>query len=400
MPWTQTCVMQERIKFIMEVLDGTYNMSELCSHYGVSRKNGYKWLARYQQGGVEALRNRSRAPHSHPHEMSRRTKESILAIKQRFSKWGAAKIRDRLERIHPEWDSYPAISTIGLFLQKQGLTCPARRRRKTATSTIPLTSGRYSNHVWCADFKGHFRTGDGSRCNPLTISDHASRYLLCCHHVKSMGYKETRSRFERVFREYGLPEVIRTDNGTPFASTGLGGLSRLSYWWIRLGIYPERIEPGHPEQNGSHERMHKTLKDYTAKPPAGTIVQQQRRFNEFCAEYNEYRPHEALKMRTPSECYSSSAREFPSRLPRVSYPDYMLSRKVYPHGDICCFGKRLFLSESLGGEYVGIEQVDEDMSFLWYFGYLLGRLDHRKWQIGPAKNRPLISAVNCGDKRT
>jgi len=213
MPWTETCVMEQRVKFVMDVLDDTYSMSELCSYYNVSRKTGYKWLERYQQGGIQTLHNRSRAPHSHPQEISRQVKEAILAVKSRFPKWGAPKIRSRLERIHSAWGSYPAISTIGLFLQKQGLTCPRKRRRKATPTELPLTSGRYSNQVWCADFKGHFKTGDGSRCNPLTISDHASRYLLCCRHLDRMSYKLTRMRFERVFREYGLPEVIRTDNG-------------------------------------------------------------------------------------------------------------------------------------------------------------------------------------------
>jgi hypothetical protein len=207
-----------------------------------------------------------------------------------------------------------------------------------------------------------------------------------------MSYELVKMRFERVFRGYGLPEVIRTDNGTPFASRGPGGLSRLSYWWIRLGIHPERIEPGHPEQNGRHERIHKTLKYHTAKPPAKNLVQQQRRFNRFCSEYNEHRPHEALEMRSPSQCYRPSKREFPSRLPKVIYPDRMQVRRVYPHGDIIYLGKRLFTTESLAGEYVGIEQVSEDASGLWYCGYLLGLIDHRKWRIRPIRNRSLSSA--------
>ena len=385
MPWTETCVMEQRIKFIMDALDDTYCMTELCNYYGISRKTGYKWLARYDQGGIEALSDRSRAPHSHPQEISHRTKETILAIKSRFPRWGAPKIRARLEREHPNWDSYPAISTIGLFLHNQDLTCPRKRRRRATPTEPPLTSGHYVNQVWCADFKGHFSTGDGSRCNPLTISDHASRYLLCCRHVDRMSYELVKMRFEHSFRQYGLPEVIRTDNGTPFSSRGLGGLSRLSYWWIRLSIYPERIEPGHPEQNGRHERIHKTLKDHTAKPPAKNIVAQQRRFNDFRYEYNKHRPHEALQMRTPSDCYSSSPREFPSRLPKISYPDHMQIKRVQPHGGFRYKNKRLFLTECLTGDYVGVEQIDEDTSKLWYCDYLLGRIDHRKWQIVPAK---------------
>ncbi|TFG45861.1 MAG: IS481 family transposase [Candidatus Brocadiia bacterium] len=392
MPWTETCVMEQKVKFIMDLFDGNYTMAELCRYYNISRKTGYKWLGRYQQDGAKALSDLSRAPHNHPNAISPQIQQAILSIKEEFPRWGAPKIRNRLERIYPSWDSYPAISTIGLFLHKHGLTVHRKRRRRASPTESPLTKGIQSNDVWCADFKGHFRTGDGNRCNPLTISDHSSRYLLCCRHIRRMSYELVKMRFERVFAEYGLPRVIRTDNGTPFASRGLGGLSRLSYWWIRLGIHPERIEPGHPEQNGRHERIHKTLKDHTARPAAKTIVRQQKRFDEFCIEYNEHRPHEALDMRTPAECYVGSKRDFPSRLPQVTYPEDMLVRRVHNHGDILYFGRRLFLAESLKGEDVGIEQISEDMSRLWYCDYLLGEIDHRKWQIAPAKSRSLICA--------
>ena len=398
MPWIETCVMEERIKFIMNVLEGTYSMSELCSYYDISRKTGYKWLDRYRQGGIRDLCNRSRAPVNHPHAMLPQVKDSILTIKERFPKWGARKIRTRLERVHSGWSSYPAVSTIGLFLHKQGLTCPGKRRHKCTPSEFPLTDGQYSNHVWCADFKGHFKTGNGRRCNPLTISDHCSRYLLCCHHLDKMSYNLTKRQFKRIFCEYGLPEVIRTDNGTPFASLGLGGLSRLSYWWIRLGIYPERIEPGHPEQNGRHERMHKTLKAYTSNPPANNICRQQKLFNRFRLEYNEQRPHEALGMDTPVEHYSSSRRPYPSRLPEIDYPDHMRVTRVQNHGDILLKGRRIFVSQSLQGEYVGLERIDDDMSLLWYCDYLLGQMDYREWKIRPVKNQPLISTASCGNK--
>jgi len=395
--------MEERIKFVMEVLDSTYTMAELSRYYNISRKTGYKWLSRYQQFGIKALSDLSRAPHNHPNAISPQIQQAMLSIKKEFPRWGAPKIRNCLERTYPDWKHYPAISTIGLFLHKQGLTVHRKRRRRATPTESPLTKGIRSNDVWCADFKGHFKTADGCRCNPLTISDHSSRYLLCCHHldrtrqgeglaVALVSYELVKMRFERVFRKYGLPDVIRTDNGSPFASRGIGGLSRLSYWWIRLGIYPERIEPGHPEQNGRHERMHKTLKDHTARPPAKTLTQQQKRFNEFCAEYNEHRPHEALEMRTPAECYCGSNREFPSRLSQLIYPEDMLVRRVHNHGDILYFGRRLFLTESLRGEDVGIEQLSEDVSRLWYSDYLLGEIDHRRWQIAPAKSRSLICA--------
>lgn len=392
MPWNETCVMQERIKFIMSVSEGVYSMSELCRYYNISRKTGYKWLDRYRQGGMSNLSDHSRAPIHHPHETSVEVKDAILAIKERFPSWGARKIRTRLERIHPGWGCYPAISTIGLFLRKQGLTCSIKRRRKCTPTEFPLTQGCYSNHVWSADFKGHFKTGDGRRCNPLTISDDASRYLLCCFHLERANGPLTQKQFQRIFQEYGLPEVIRTDNGSPFASVGLGGLSRLSYWWIRLGIHPERIEPGHPEQNGRHERMHKTLKSQTAKPPAQTIRQQQKRFDAFRREYNEQRPHEALQMNTPSENYRRSPRPFPRRLPEISYPDHMRVTRVQMHGDINYKCQRIFVTESLYDEYVGIEPVvSEDTSLLWYCDYLLGGIDHRDWKLWPVKSHPLIS---------
>jgi transposase InsO family protein len=368
-------------------MDDTYSMTELCEAYSISRKTGYKWLGRYQPDNPASLQNRSRAPHSHPQEISVAVKQAVLAVKTRFPRWGAPQIRARLEREHPDWNHYPAVSTVGLFLRNQGLTQPRRRCRRTATPTeFPLTSGRYVNQVWCADYKGHFHTKDGHRCNPLTISDQASRYLLCCRHVAQMNYDLARLGFERTFRQYGLPEVIRTDNGTPFSSIGLGGLSRLSYWWIRLGIRPERIEPGHPEQNGRHERMHRTLKAYTASPPAKTLAAQQKRFHVFKKEYNQDRPHEALGMRTPSEYYVRSLREYPSRLPEITYPDSMRIRKVKGSGEIKLFNKTLYVTQSLSGQPVGIEQTDEDSSQLWYCSYLLGWIDHRNWRILPTKS--------------
>ena len=394
MPWSVTCVMEQKVKFIIDLLENNYNMTELCDHYGISRKTGYKWLERYNISGIEALHDLSRRPHNHPNEISDEIKDLILSIKQRFPKWGAPKIRNKIQRKHPNWPHYPAISTIGLFLHKQGLTIHRRRRRKATPTEYPLTNGSCSNQVWCADFKGHFFTQDRSRCNPLTISDHASRYLLCCRHLERMSYELVKMQFERTFREYGLPEVIRTDNGSPFASRGLGGLSRLSYWWIRLGIHPERIQPGHPEQNGCHERIHKTLKSHTANPSAKTITSQQKRFDEFCIEYNHHRPHEALGMCTPQECYRPpSIREIPSRLPPINYPEHIQVRRVRMHGDIYYLGRRLFMTESLSDEYVGIERVDEDKSLLWYCDYPLGEIDHRNWQIKAIKSRPFISAT-------
>ena len=394
MPWTQTGIMDARVKFISDVLEGNYSMSELCRAYNISRKTGYKWLGRYESEGPCGLHDRKRAARSHPHAITEEIKQAILTVKARFSHWGPAKIRARLEKEYPRWAHYPAVSTIGEYLKRQGLVCSRRRRRRASPTVPPLTVGNDSNDVWTADFKGHFRTGDGRRCNPLTISDNVSRYLLCCRHLDRMSYELVRMQFERIFREYGHPLVIRTDNGEPFSSRGLCGLSRLSYWWIRLGIHPERIKPGHPEHNGRHERMHKTLKKHTANPPAETIMAQQRRFDSFMTEYNDYRSHEAIDMQTPASRYRSSSRYHPDKLPEVYYPEHMKVSRVQHHGDIYYFGRRFFVTECLSGEYVGIEQIDEDRSRLWYCNYELGTVDHQKWQVVPSECRALFAGIN------
>lgn len=271
---------------------------------------------------------------NHPRAINEEIKSSILLIKQRFRKWGSVKINYKLCKEHPDWSCYPAASTIVLFLKREGLICSRKRICHATPTESPLTAGSNANDVWCADFKGHFKTGDGKRCNPLTISDHVSRYLPCYRHLNTSSYEVVKMQFERIFREFGLPFVIRTDNGHPFASHGLCGLSRLSVWWIRLGIYPERIEAGKPEQNGRHERMHLTLKQHTARPPAETIALQQKRFDIFREEYNNERPHESLNMKPPVEFYRRSMRRFPSRLPDVEYDDDKDVYKVRINGEI------------------------------------------------------------------
>jgi transposase InsO family protein len=386
--------MDAKIRFVSEALEGIYSMAELCRSYDISRRTGYKWLGRYESEGPYGLSDRSKAPRNHPHAISEEVKQAVLSVKGRFSHWGPAKIQVRLKKEYPGWSCYPAVSTLGEYLKRQGLVCSRKRRRRASPTMLPLTVGSKSNDVWTADFKGYFRTGDGRRCNPLTISDDASRYLLCCRHLDRMSHELVQIQFERAFREYGLPLVIRTDNGEPFSSRGLSGLSRLSYWWIRLGIHPERIMPGHPEHNGRHERMHKTLKKHTANPPAKTIAAQQKRFDLFRVEYNDYRPHEALDMQTPTSRYSGSARCYPARLPEVYYPEHMKLCRVQHHGDIYYFGRRFFVTECLSGEYVGVEQIEQDWSRLWYCNYELGTVDHRKWQVIPAKCRALLAGVN------
>jgi len=394
MAWQETCVMDERLRFISEFLEGDYSMSELCIAYNISRKTGYKWLDRYQRHGPVGLEDISRAPHCHPNEISDRIKAAILCIKERYPHWGPRKIDYKLRKLHTSWPGYPALSTIGLLLKKHGLVISRRRRRRACPTMPPLTVGIAPNDVWSVDFKGHFRTSDAHRCNPLTINDHLSRYLLCCRHLDEMSFKLVKTQFERTFRQYGLPLVIRSDNGTPFSSRGIGGLSRLSLWWIRLGIVPERIAPASPDQNGRHERMHRTLKEQTAKPPASNLKSQQNRFDAFVDEYNNDRPHEALDMQTPCCLYKASERVFPSKLPSPHYPRYMCVRRVACHGDIFYKGQRLFLGESFSNELVGIEPTGEDTSRLWYCDYEVGTIDHCKWLIKPTQPHPLSAGVN------
>jgi len=394
MAWKETDVVDSRMMFISEIIKGDSSMAQLCDDFGISRKTGYKWLGRYKEYGPGGLEDHSRAPHHHIQAMSDETRSAILSIKNRFPYWGAVKIDHRLRRDYPGLGHYPCISTISLFLKQHGLVISRKRVLRATPTQSPLTRGKNANDVWCADFKGHFKTGDGKRCNPLTMSDDVSRYLLCCRHVEKTTHDLVKMQFARVFREFGLPLVIRTDNGHPFASHGLCGLSRLSVWWIRLGIHPERIEAGKPQQNGRHERIHLTLKTQTAEPAASSIELQQRRFDEFMQEYNYERPHESLKMKTPAEIYSGSSRRMPGKLGPVEYAYGFAVRKVGLRGEIFLGGKALFLSEALIGEYIGLEQIEENKSRLWFCDYMLGTLDHESRRVKPVKMYPLSSGVN------
>lgn len=394
MAWSEARIVDSRVMFVAELMKGNYSMAELCRDFGISRKTGYKWLGRYIDHGPDGLEDVSRAPHSHPHAIGQQTTSAILSIKKRFPYWGAVKIRHRLCKEHSDWSSYPCVSTISLFLKQQGLVIGRKRVLRCSPTQPPLTRGSNVNDVWCADFKGHFKTGDGKRCNPLTVSDDVSRYLLCCRHLDNMTHDAVKMQFERVFREFGLPLVIRTDNGHPFSSHGLCGLSRISVWWIRLGIHPERIEAGKPQQNGRHERIHLTLKNQTALPAGRSIAVQQKRFDEFMDEYNYERPHEALCMKTPGEIYNCSGRQMPPRIGCAEYGYDIDVRKVGKRGEIYLGSKAMFLSESLMGEYVGIERIAEDISRLWFCNYMLGTFDHKSRRIKPAKMYPFSAGVN------
>src|SRR5712692_9223500 len=307
MPWQEVCLMDEKMRCIGALLAQEENMTELCERFGVSRKSGYTLRRRYLAEGAAGVVERSRAPHVIPWAISAAQAEAIIGVRQAHPSWGPRKLRANLQRRAPA-QGWPAPSTIGELLRREGLSQPRKRRRSASPSPSPLRTAVTANDLWGIDFKGWFRTGDGARCDPLTITDAFSRYLLCAQLMARPDYANCRSAMERAFREYGLPRAIRSDNGAPFASVGVGGLSRLSVWWIKLGIMPERIEPGQPLQNGRHERMHRTLKAECANPPAATAAAQQRRFDQFRAELNQQRPHEALGQPPPAQHYAPSAR--------------------------------------------------------------------------------------------
>jgi transposase InsO family protein len=387
MPWTETRVSDERMKFIVEYEYEEESMAQLCRKYGISRKTGYKWLDRWFQDGPLGLEDRSRAPRCHPNKVPGSHVEAILSARDRWG-WGPKKLRVLLSRDHPEI-VWPAISTFEQILKDHARVIPRKKRRRIPPQTRPLAHCDGPNAVWCCDFKGHFATTDGQRCYPLTITDGFSRYLLRCQNLSRSDYTSVRPVFEWAFREYGLPRAIRSDNGPPFASRAVAGLSRLSVWWIKLGIQPERIEPGKPQQNGRHERMHLTLQQETASPPASTARKQQRRFDEFRRQYNDVRPHEALQMQTPVSAYEASPRPYPPRQPEVSYPDAWRVRKVQSTGEFYWKHQPVFLSEVLWGETIGLEPVD-GRYWQTYFGPVrLGVFDsHRRQMLtGPQLRR-------------
>jgi len=320
--------MNERVKFIARYLQNEEPFAALCADAGISRKTGYKWVERYDEGGVGALVDQSRAPRSHPHAIPAAVIDVLVALRRRHPRWGPRKLLAWLRRQDPG-RAWPVPSTVGHMLRERGLVRPRRRHRYSAPYAERLRDYAGPNAIWCADFKGHFLVGD-KRCHPLTIMDGFSRYLLRCQALKRPMFAQTRSVFESAFREFGLPQTIRTDNGAPFSTLAAGGLSRLAVWWIRLGIRPERILPGRPDQNGRHERMHSTVKADTARPPRSSFRTQQRAFEAFRREYNHERPHEALSYDTPAARYAPSSRPYPRQLPELEYPAHFRLERVYP----------------------------------------------------------------------
>ena len=380
MSWKASGVVEQRMRFVLEWEAGMETVTELCQRYEISRKTGYKILGRWQQSRVAGLQDRHRAPLRHPNQMPVEIEQAVLELRQAHPRWGPRKLRHWLQTHHPG-RRWPAASTIGELLAREGLAHARRGRRKAPPYTQPFASAHAANQVWCMDFKGWFRTRDGERIDPLTISDAYSRYLLRCQAVKASDTASVQAICEAAFREYGMPRAMRTDNGPPFAARGVAGLSRLALWWMKLGIVPERIAAGHPEQNGRHERMHRTLKAETATPPAANRRQQQRAFDGFRREYNQQRPHEALAMATPASCYAPSSRAYPARVPEPEYDSSLRVRRVYPHGQFFWRGHDVFLGKALAGERIGLQAMDDRYWLIYFASTPIAYLDEEKKKI-------------------
>lgn len=378
MPWKETGPMDERLRFIAAVsAGGGLGMAEACRLFGISRKSGYKWLERYKTGGPAELVDRSRAPKTSPWALDAKVTAVVIAARKAHPTWGPRKLLDWLTPRQPDLQ-LPAASSVGDLLKREGLVKPRKRRMRTERPKRPLVHVRKPNDLWSIDFKGHFLLGNGQRCGPLTVTDSHSRSLLCCRTMSAHPTtEEVQLAFERICREFGLPRALRSDNGAPFASQGLARLSRLSVWWVKLGIGLEHIDPGRPDQNGRHERMHRTLKEEATIPPSYDERRQQLRFDRFQKEFNCERPHEALQGRTPSSIYRPSVRTFPARLPEIEYPGHYTVRMVRSNGTFKWRSEHLYCSEALYGEPVGLEEI-ADSRWLVSFGKItLALLDDR-----------------------
>jgi len=380
MPWKETCVMDMKVQLLADWMSLEYTVVGLSRKYQVSRKTVYKWIRRYEEEGPPGLIDRSSAPIHRTWATSTEIISYILAIKTKHKDLGPKKIITILKKKYPDI-AWPAASTAQAILRKEGWVKTRHRRKHTPSYTEPFIDSKQPNDVWCADFKGDFLLGEGNRCYPLTITDSYSRYLLCCRGLYHPGYDPVRKYYEQAFREYGLPRAIRTDNGTPFASVSLGGLTRLSVWLIKLGITPERIEPGKPQQNGRHERFHRTLKEATIKPPRHTLKGQQKAFDRFKKLYNDERPHEGIGQKTPDEVYRHSERAYPDKLQEIGYADELTTRYVKPGGNIKWKGDHVYVSKLLSGETIGLKQID-DRSWEVYFSFhLIGIFDESLGRI-------------------
>lgn len=383
MPWTERTKMDEKLKFVSRFLEGE-TISSLCREFGVSRVTGHKIIERYKESGVEAFTDRSKRPYRQANKLPFQVEQLIVHLKTEKPTWGAPKIRERLITLFPEVPT-PAKSTVHAVLDRNGLVNKKRRSRGKLQGTA-LTQTNEPNDLWCTDYKGEFMMGNHKYCYPLTVTDYASRFLICCEGLESTKERMAFTVFDRLFKEYGLPKGIRSDNGVPFASAhAIYGLSRLAVWWLRLGITIERIKPGNPQQNGRHERMHLTLKKAVTRPPGLNLIKQQNMFDDFIEEFNHERPHEALGMKTPSEFYKPSDRVYRG-LPELEYPMHDKTITVTECGRICLHTKKINFSQVFAGQKVGVKEIEDRIWQLSFMNYHLGYFDLDSCRVEPVEN--------------
>jgi len=378
MSWQGVTVMDQRVRFIAEYLKGYFPFSELCFQFSISRKTGYKWVQRYEEQGIEGLNDRARRPHNCPHKTDTAIVDAIVQARMKHPNWGPKKL---LQIIAPDYKELPAISTTADILTRNGLIAPGKRRIRRTHPGCPKTTTNEPNDIWTADYKGHFKIGNRKYCYPLTVCDMHSRYLLGCEGHDAISLDQTKRYFTRLFNAYGLPQRIRTDNGVPFASNAIARLSTLSVWWIKLGIYPEQIEPGKPQQNGKHERMHRTLKKEATIPPEKNLMAQQKRFDAFSEEYNTERPHEALGMKTPASVYVASKRTMPKKLIHFDYPCHFEVRRVSRNSGIRWMNQFVPVSTTLAEEYIGFEEIEDGIYNVYFCELLIGRFFEKDLRI-------------------
>lgn len=384
MPWKETSVMDERMKFVGRLLEGE-KMTHLCKEFGISRVTGHKIWNRYQQEGHNFLKDRSRAPHKHPNRLPFEIEQLIVRFKKEKPNWGAPKIRELVFKKYPNI-KLPAISTVHCILERNGLVNIKKKRSKHHATASYLSIPRDPNDLWCTDFKGQFRMGNKEYCYPLTLSDFVSRFLISCEALNSTELDRCFAVYEEAFELYGLPLAMRNDNGTPFASANsTWNLTRLSVWWLRLGIKLERIEPGCPQQNGRHERMHRTLKLETTKPAAGNLLQQQEKFDTFRDEFNYERPHQALNMKCPADVHKKSTRPYLG-LPELSYPEYDKSLLITNCGRVCIGRQKVHISKALANQLVGLLEVDDNIWQVDFMEYTLGFFDSESNKFAPKED--------------
>ena len=382
MPWKVSGALEQRVRFVLDHESGLYSMAELCSRFGISRQCGYKWVERYRREGLAGLQDVSRAPRHSPHRTDRATEELLIDMRRSQPTWGSRKIIARLEKMYPQLKrQLPAASTVDDLYRRSGLLHSKRRKKRfEEVVRVPLEANA-PNDVWSADFKGEFRLANGSYCYPFTVSDAFSRFLIGCQGEPSTASLGVRNALQRAFHEYGLPKAIRTDNGLPFVGHGRSGLSQLSVWWIKLGIRHQRIAPGRPDQNGRHERMHRTLKAEATRPPESSFDAQQKRFDAFIREYNHERPHEALKQQTPDTFYQRSDRVYEGEVPPPDYPGLYEKRKVDGKGHLKFKGMSWFIAHPLSGETVGLVEIDDDTWAVYLYSCEIARLNPKSGKI-------------------